>query len=149
METFVQDEVLQAAMRFGRKEANGEKGATVYLHTCALPDWLPVEKQLVSVDPWTKTQKNGCHCVINAVRDLDGWRDREWKVREIRERIERLEEKGIIDDSLSGTSVRDWLKKLAEQGYLNKRQEGQGSAYHFSNRHLEEAPKYGHVEFAV
>jgi hypothetical protein len=48
MRTFIHDEVLQAAMRFGREEVNGEKGATVYLHTCAFPTWLPIEKQLAS-----------------------------------------------------------------------------------------------------
>ncbi|QRV14656.1 hypothetical protein JMJ58_17255 [Haloterrigena salifodinae] len=148
METFIHDEVLQAAMRFGREETDGEKGATVYIHTCAFPSWLPVEEQFVSVNSWTNTPKDGVQLVIRAVRDLNNWQERGWSVREIRERIHRLKEEGIIADDLSGTTVRNWLKKLAEQGYLTMRQEGQGHAYHFLNQSLEDAPKYGHVEFS-
>jgi hypothetical protein len=149
MRTFIHDEVLQAGMRFGREEVNGNKGATVYLHTCAFPSWLPVDIQLASIDRWTGTQKNGIQLVISAVRDLDGWMEREWKVKEVTERIDQLERQGTLKEDLSDTSVRKWLKRLAKQGYLSTHQEGQGNAHHFSNNSLENAPEYGHVEFAT
>jgi hypothetical protein len=75
--------------------------------------------------------------------------EREWKVKEIKERIDHLEEQGTLDDYLSSASVIGRLKKLSGQGYLNMYQGGQGNAYHFSNNSLENAPKYGHVEFAT
>ncbi|WP_423999364.1 winged helix-turn-helix domain-containing protein [Haloarcula salina] len=139
MKALVQNEVLQAVMRFGREEQNGEKGATVYVHTSALPDWVEPEKQLVSVDSWI-TPKNGMRQVIDAIYDLEGWRKREWKVGKIADRV-----------SISHSYARKHLKTLVEQGYLDSRKAGRGGgggAWHFSNVCLEEAAKYGHVEFS-
>lgn len=136
MEAFVQNEVLQAAMRFGREEQNGEKGATVYVHTSALPEWVDPEKRLVSVNSWM-SQKNGMRRVIEAIYALDDWRIREWKTGEIADRV-----------SISERQAREHLKTLVEQGYLDSWRGGRGNALHFSNLHLEDTGEYGHVEFA-
>jgi len=136
MEALVQNEVLQAVMRFGREEQNDEKGATVYVHTSALPDWVEPEKRLVSVDSWM-TQRDGMKQVIEAIYDFDDWRTREWKVGEIADRV-----------TISDRYTREHLKTLVEHGYLDSRTAGRGGAYHFSNVSLEVAPEYGHVEFS-
>lgn len=139
MKALVQNEVLQAVMRFGREERHGEKGATVYVHTSALPDWVEPEKRPVSVDSWM-TQKDGMRQVIEAIYDLDDWRTREWKVGEIADSV-----------SIVPKSARKHLKTLVEHGYLDSRKAGRGGgggAWHFSNVCLEEAPEYGHVEFS-
>jgi DNA-binding transcriptional ArsR family regulator len=107
----------------------------VYVHTSALPEWVEAEKRLVDIDSWI-TQKNGMRKVIEAIQDLDGWKTREWKVSEIAERV-----------SISARSAREHLKTLVEQGYLTSRTAGRGGAFHFSNVCLEEAGKYGHVDF--
>lgn len=136
MEALVQNEVLQAVMRFGREEKNGEKGATVYVHTSALPKWVEPEKRLVSVDSWI-SQKNGMQQVIEAIYTLDDWQIREWKTGEIADRV-----------TISERYARKHLKTLVEQGYLESRTAGRGGAFHFSNICLEKAGEYGHVEFS-
>ncbi len=134
-EALIQNEVLQAVMRFGRKEMDGEKGATVYVHTSALPDWVEPEKRIVSVDSWM-TQEDGMKQVIDAILGLDAWDSREWKTGDIAERV-----------SISARYAREHLKNLVEQGYLESWQGGRGNALHFSNVCVEEASEYGHVEF--
>lgn len=136
MEAEIQNKVLQAAMRFGRTEEHGEKGATVYVHTSALPEWVEAKKRFATVDSWI-THKNGMKQVIETIRNFDDWKALEWKVGKVAECV-----------TISKNSTRKHLKTLAEQGYLDKRTAGRGGAFHFSNVRLEEAQKYGHVEFA-
>lgn len=136
LEGLVHNEVLQAAMRFGRKDEAGEKGATVYIHTSALPEWVEPEKRLVSVDPW-QSKEDGMRQVIEAIYDLDDWQNQEWKTGDVAERVD-----------ISKRYTREHLKTLVEHGYLDSWQGGRGKAYHFSNSHLEDAPKYGHVDFS-
>lgn len=135
MEAQIKNEVLQAAMRFGRSEEYGEKGATVYVHTSALPEWVEPEKRLVSVDSWM-TQKNGMRQVIESIRNFNSWKTREWKVGEVADSV-----------TISEKYTREHLKTLVEHGYLDSRKAGRGGAFHFSNIRLEEAQKYGHVDF--
>ncbi|GGI95123.1 hypothetical protein GCM10008995_01590 [Halobellus salinus] len=136
MEAKIHNEVLQAVMRFGREECNGEKGATVYVHTSALPKWVEPEKRLVDIDSWI-TQKNGMIQVIGTIQSLDDWETREWKVSDVADQVD-----------VSKRSAREHLKTLVDHGYLASRTAGQGGAYHFSNVRLEEAGEYGHVEFS-
>ncbi|WP_049915161.1 hypothetical protein [Natrialba taiwanensis] len=136
MEALIRNEVLQAVMRFGREEVDGEKGATVYVHTSALPEWIEPEKRIVSVDSWM-TQENGMKQVIEAIRELNERDIREWKTGDVADRI-----------SIYARYTREHLKNLVEQGYLESWQGGRGNAFHFSNVCIEEAPEYGHVEFA-
>lgn len=135
LQGLVQNEVLQAAMRFGREEKNGEKGATVFVHTSALPDWMEPTKRLVSVDTWL-TPKDGMRQVIEAIYDIEDWRNQEWKTGDVAKQV-----------SLSVDSARKHQKTLVKQGYLDSWQGGRGNAFHFSNVNLEEAPRFGHVEF--
>ncbi|MBV0924604.1 hypothetical protein KTS45_10380 [Halomicroarcula limicola] len=135
MEALIRNEVLQAVMRFGRKEVEGEKGATVYVHTSALPDWVEPEKRIVSVDSWM-TQKDGMKQVIEAIRELDKRDIRDWKTGDVADRV-----------SIHARYTREHLKNLVEQGYLESWQGGRGNAFHFSNVCVEEAPEYGYVEF--
>lgn len=136
MEAEIQNKVLQAAMRFGRTEEHGEKGATVYVHTSALPEWVEAKKRFATVDSWI-THKNGMKQVIETIRNFDDWKALEWKVGKVAECV-----------TISKNTTRKHLKTLAEQGYLDKRTAGRGGAFHFSNVRLEEAQKYGHVELA-
>jgi hypothetical protein len=136
MEAEIQNKVLQAAMRFGRTEESGEKGATVYVHTSALPEWVDPKKRFVAVDSWM-TRKNGMKQVIETIRNFDDWKTLEWKVGRVAECV-----------TISQKSTREHLKTLVEQGYLDKRTAGRGGAFHFSSVRLEEAQKYGHVELS-
>lgn len=123
-------------MRFGREQKDGLKGATVYVHTAALPEWIEPKKRLASVDSWI-TQKNGMKQVINAIYNLDDWHSQKWKVGEVSDRV-----------TISERYVRKHLKTLVKHEYLDSRRGGTGNAFHFSNLCLENAGKYGHVEFS-
>jgi hypothetical protein len=138
MQTVIHDEVLQAAMRFGRKESeDGTRGATIYLHTSAIPEWLPVEKQIPEIHSW-QTEKNGMRDVIGAIRSLDAWDSREWKATEL------YDHTSIVDKQ-----VRNCLEKLDGQNYIvNCGSKGQGGALHYADHRLNEAGEFGHVEFA-
>jgi hypothetical protein len=136
MGTFIHDEVLQAVMRFGRKETNDEKGATVYIHTCAVPPWLPVETQIAEIDAWL-TEKNGMIETIEAIQSLDGWRHKEWPATALYGNV-----------SISNRQVRNRLDDLAEEDYIHfEGCSGQGGSKHYTNICLEDAGRFGHVEF--
>ena len=136
MQTLIYDEVLQAAMRFGREREDGIRGATVYLHTSALPSWLPVEKQIPRIQAWL-TEKDGMRDTIEAIRSLEKSRDETWKATDLYDRT-----------SISNRHVRNRLDNLAEEGYIEYEGKwGRGSPKHYSNNCLEDAGQFGHVEF--
>ncbi|WP_254767570.1 hypothetical protein [Salinilacihabitans rarus] len=138
MHTLVHDEVLQAAMRFGREREDEIRGATVYLHTSALPGWLPVEKQIAGIHSWL-TEKNGMRDTIEAIRSLEGWEDGIWKATDLYDRT-----------SISDRRVRDCLEDLTEEGYIEfEGKWGRGTPKHYSNICLEDAGQFGHVEFSA
>jgi hypothetical protein len=126
----VTDEVLQAIMRFGRKPTESESGATVYVHTSRLPDWVNVEKRLE-----VKTRSDGMKQVVTTVRESERWPDGEWTNNEIAEKI-----------SIKSGQVKNLMKKLEQGGYVSHRRGGQGNPYHWSNECLEEFSKHGHIE---
>lgn len=135
MQTFIHDEVLQAAMRFGREEVNGVRGATVYIHTSAIPEWVPVEKQIPEIHSWL-SQENGVPTVIKTIRQLDNWQDRTWKTTELYDHV----------STISNRAIRNKLDLLEEQGYIkNVGREGRSKCY--ENVCLEDAGWFGHVEF--
>lgn len=137
LRTFVHDEVLQAAMRLGREEVDSVRGATVYLHTSAIPEWLPVEKLNTDIHAWL-TKKNGMRDVIEAIQSLDEWRVREWKATEL-----------YSLTNVGKRHVRNCLARLCEQGYIeNCGKKGQGGAIHYANRCLDKSGEFGHVEFS-
>jgi len=138
MHTLVHDEVFQAAMRFGREKENGEQGATVFIHTAAIPAWLPVEKQIIDEDvqSWL-TEKNGMKDTIDAIRSLDGWKDTVWKSTELYDHV-----------STSNRNVRNRLDDLVEAGYISfEGKWGHGTPKHYTNICLEDAGCFGHVEW--
>lgn len=137
MWTFIHDEVLQAAMRFGREESDGEKGATVYLHTSAVPTWLPVEKQVPEIHPWTGFKK-GMLKTVRAIPEVDNWQSSVWKSTDVYPYV----------SGISNRTVRNCLDSLVEEGYLESEDErSQGGTNHYSNSYLEDAGSFGHVEF--
>jgi hypothetical protein len=135
MRTLVHDEVFQAAMRFGREEVNGERGATVYLHTSAIPSWLPVEKQIPNIHSWTRGDK-GMRKTVEAITQIDEWQGCLWKTTDVYPHISEFHHR----------TIRDRLDDLTEEGYI--RFEGKdGKTKCYTNIHLEDAGRFGHVEF--
>ena len=116
---------LQAAMRFGR-DGNG---ATVYVHTAALPDWVPTAGEGRVVTVWSEGMKE----VLQAANGLGSWR-----TRDIAEHP---------DVSIGERQVRENLNKLAERGYVSRETEGRG--YVWSDEGLHEVSAAGEVELDV
>jgi len=140
MKTFIHDEVLQAAMRFGRKKVDGVRGATVYLHTSAIPEWLPVEKQIPSIQSWIKEddKTHGMRDTIDAIHSVEGWSTHEWRATSLYDGV-----------SVSDKWVRDCLDDLTDYGYIKfEGKKGQGQPKHYTNICLEDAGNFGHVDFS-
>ena len=131
-----ENEVLQAVFRFGREEVDGTRGATVYVHTGALPEWVPVSYQHVNVHQWDTGNRNGMEQVLAAIGSKAS--GTEWKTSD------------IVDNpvvELSPRQVRRNLKTLAEYGYIGRKHLGEGIGYRYWNLCAEEAIPYGHVTF--
>ena len=126
----VEYEVLQAVMRFGRTESDGEHGARVYVHTSRLPRWVEPD-EWVNVTTWS----DGMQEVVEALRGSEKWPDGEWKNGEISERV-----------SVGKRQVGELMKELDEEGYVTHRRGGRGNAYHWSNVRLEEFTGFGRIE---
>jgi len=122
-------EVLQAAMRFGRDGG----GATIYVHTAALPEWVPVEKRLSStaIERWD-AGKEGMKQILTA---LESSGKSAWKTKEIASQVE-----------ITGRQVRTHLNKLVEYGQLERSQEGRG--YLWTDVALDQIGERGHVDFS-
>ncbi|WP_101294165.1 hypothetical protein [Halegenticoccus soli] len=113
-------ETLQAVMRFGR-DGNG---ATVYVHTDTLPDWVPVAGEGRVLTTWS----DGMREVIDAAAELD-----EWRTGEIADQV-----------SISERQVRDHLHTLQERGYLEVRHEDRG--FTWLDTGLHRVNEHGEVE---
>lgn len=118
-----ENDVLQAVMRFGRDS----RGATVYVHTAALPEWVEREKPISKIHPWSEGMKEA----LDTIKELD---KAEWRTKEIAERV-----------SVSANQVRDHLKTLESYNYVNCQNEGRG--FTWSDQALDDIGEYGHVEF--
>lgn len=119
-----ENEVLQAMLRFGR---DGE-GATVYVHTAALPEWVEREEPIPEIWSWPP----GMYQILEAIKETGG---REWRTSDITSRV-----------SVSAQQVREHLHTLARFGFVSYRQEGRG--YTWSNESLSEIGQQGHVRFS-
>ena len=114
--------VGQAALRFGRDG----KGATVYLHTAAVPEWLPVAAEGRVTSTWTETQQ----AVMNALDSLDAPSTREVT--------------DAIDIDRSRRQVYNVLSGLAGQGYLARDTcPNDGRTSRWRDEGLCDAPTYG------
>lgn len=133
-----EDRVLQAVMRFGRKETDGVRGATVYVHTAALPIWTEIDKQTAKIYSWKHGEYDGMDQVITAILDRKNWKTEEWRSDEIAERTE-----------ISVQQVRTHLRKrLSEQfQYIGYERRGRGRPYYWHNICLEMVGEHGHVSF--
>lgn len=119
--------VLQAVMRFGRDGG----GATVYVHTAALPEWVKREEGLPRIHTW---QGDGMEEVIAAVNDLDR---PEWRAKHIFERV-----------SITDPQVRTHLNNLADYGFLETRRDGgRGNPITWIDAGIASVGAKGHVEF--
>ncbi|WP_092656335.1 Rrf2 family transcriptional regulator [Halorientalis persicus] len=126
----VHNEILQAVMRFGRTPGKDEPGATVYVHTFWLPDWVIPEKQLQ-----VKTWSDGMNEVVTALQESEKWPSGEWTNKEIAESI-----------SIGVRQVSKLMQELDEEGYVAHRRGGRGNAYHWSNIRLDDFSEFGKVE---
>ena len=116
-------EVLQAMMRFGRDAG----GATVYVHTAALPEWVERDEYVEEIRLWADGMKE----VLDAISALG---KSEWRTKHIAEQV-----------SVSSQQVRDHLHSLTDFGYISCRSEGRG--YMWSDRNIKNISKRGHVQF--
>uniref|UniRef100_UPI003EC13A7F hypothetical protein n=1 Tax=Halobellus sp. EA9 TaxID=3421647 RepID=UPI003EC13A7F len=119
-----ENEVLQAILRFGRDGG----GATVYVHTAAIPEWVKRDGAVPEIRVWPP----GMYQVLEAIRET---RDREWRTSDITSRV-----------SVSEQQVREHLHTLAEFGFVSYRREGRG--YTWSDESLSEIGQRGHVQFS-
>jgi hypothetical protein len=131
-EDVTEKEVLQAAMRFGRREKNGEKGATVYIHTSRLPSWVEPDSRVT-----VHTRSNGMEQVIAALEELDKWPEEEVtnKDIDIQEQV-----------SVTNKQVCELMKELDEKEYVAHRRGGRGNAYHWSDVCLNKMEEHGRIE---
>jgi hypothetical protein len=134
LEVLRENEVLQAAMRFGREEEDGEVGATVYIHTAAIPDWVQPEREI----PNLHAHSNGeaITQVIKRIKDRDDWQTGEWKNADIE------------IEGLSSRRISQSLKNLREEEYITSRRGGgRGNPHVWSNERLDEIGTYGFAEW--
>lgn len=128
-----ENEVLQAIMRFGRVERNGDRGATVYVHTGALPEWVPVSHQPANVHLWDNGKTSGMSKVLAAISSR-----KEWTTSDIaKESVTTITRRQVLRN----------LKTLKEYGYIGG--EKTGSGWQWWNIRVDEAIPYGQVEFEV
>ncbi|MFC6992718.1 hypothetical protein ACFQH3_13780 [Haladaptatus sp. GCM10025707] len=123
-------QTVQAVLRFGR---DGD-GATVYVHTGALPDWFPIcaEGHIV------RTRSDGERAVLDACRDLAKTHPGDWT---------RADVSSHSAVTISDRQVRTHLARLAELGVLNRRVEGRGYVYLANGLHR--VNDHGQVELPV
>jgi len=118
-----ESEVLQTILRFGRDGG----GATVYVHSCALPQWVDREVVIPEVNSWS----TGMNEVIHAVQNLGV---DEWRTADITETVEITERQ-----------VRTHLNTLADWGYIDRHGTGRGRRW--SDIRTRETGRFGHVQF--
>jgi DNA-binding transcriptional ArsR family regulator len=95
-----EDEVLQAILRFGR----GTVPATVYVHTAAVPSWLPFTgtAQVTKVSNGERMILDSISELLReeetfAMRDLVRYPDIEIKERQISRHLNKFVERGLIE----------------------------------------------------
>jgi DNA-binding transcriptional ArsR family regulator len=114
-------EVLQALLRFGR---DGD-GANIYVHTAALPEWVPVEAK-GEIDTWSKGTRE-------IVEVLEANAPDEWRTADVAEEV-----------SIVPRTVRNSLHELADAGYVERREEGRGITWVVSDEAID---RLDQVEF--
>lgn len=133
-----ENETLQAAMRFGRDG----RGATVYVHTNTLPDWVPLAGEPPeSGNCVIRTRSDGERAVIDAAKDLAD-ADREgWTTADVAEHP-------AVE--VSERQARTHLRRLAERGYLSVRAHpDDGRRKQWRDERIGDAGEYGEAELTA
>jgi hypothetical protein len=119
-----EDEVFQAAMRFGRD--SDVDHARVYIHTAAVPEWVPREQISTEISP----HSDGMRQVLDALDDMD----------EPCSTPEVVEHDAV---DVSRKQVSNLLNELDNRGIVDKRRDGRANVYH--DQHLDDINEYGFV----
>jgi len=114
-------EVLQAVLRFGRDG----RGANIYVHTAALPEWVPVEAE-GHIHMWGKGTSE-----IIRVLECDG--PNRWRTSDVAEEV-----------GITPRQARTNLGQLADAGYIEKEKEGRGFTWVVTDETID---RLGQVEF--
>jgi hypothetical protein len=114
-------EVLQAVLRFGRDK----HPTTVYVHTAALPEWVPLEAEC-HIERWSKGRREVAKVLESEAPD-------EWRTAEVSEQVD-----------ISKRQVRTNLNQLADDGYVERREEGRGITWVVTDETID---RLGQVEF--
>ncbi len=101
-------EVLQAIMRFGRDK----KGATVYVHTSALPDWVPRKRGEV-----VRKRSDGERDVIVALRKINSGT------------TSKIASEANCSDQLTSKH----LGQLENEGHVNRQRNGRNVFWSFTS----------------
>lgn len=142
LEGMRENETLQAVMRFGR---DGD-GATVYVHTGALPDWVECEQLNFEIKTLDRGEQKGRREVVDAIKRLPKWRSAEWTTSELRDVI--IEQNDYTEEQEQSTvhhRVLDNLNKLKQDGLISSRQRVPGGTHYWSNERLHDAGDFGYV----
>jgi hypothetical protein len=120
-------DTLQAALRFGRDG----RGATVYIHTDTLPEWVPVHDEGRVV----RTRSNGERQVLTALQDLLANDVTRWRTNDV-----------TVHDAveISERHVRNVLQAFVEEGVLSRERQGRG--YIWTDEGLAAVDELGEVE---
>lgn len=121
-EHMTENTVYQAILRFGRDG----RGARVYVHTDAIPDWVPHREGII-----VKTWSDGEREVIETLCKLG---EQEWTTAELAEHI----------DSVGKRQLRNILHTFVERGYLSRRIDG--NRYVWKGTNLHRIGEFGEVE---
>lgn len=117
--------VLQALFRFARQG----KGATVYVDTVALPDWVPVvsDPEATTIDTWSKAERD----IIESLRRLEEARTKE--IADAADRSSRMVRRDLGDIPADLVSER-------------RAEDGRGGAKVWINQGLESYNPHGQVD---
>jgi hypothetical protein len=138
-----ENDVLQAVMRFGRElDEDGNRGATVFVHTSALPEWVEYEDQLPRVKLWGND--DGFTDVLHVLREY-GDEATEWTAREVHEILETTHGE---EDAVSLKTVRRNLNDLCDYGIATRekrtgRGSGRGRPWRYTPESLCELIEFG------
>ena len=118
-------ETLQAVMRFGRDG----RGATVYVHTNTLPEWIEDDDDpvLAGEGRVIGTWSDGMRQVLDVASELDEWTTAEIAEhpaveigdRQVRDHLHRLARRGYVDVETDGTRFvwrDDGLHRVGDHG---------------------------------
>ena len=121
-----ENEVLQAVLRFGRDS----KGATVYVHTAALPAWVNPVHLIADIYAW----ENRGSSILEILETITESDTREWRTSDISESV-----------GVSANTTRKHLKRLASYGFVSNRREGQGFVWRVED--VDSIPQFGVVKW--